>query len=197
MPTTPHSSISSFSLYRAATATAHLMGVELRTLDAVPPAERSDGTPCHFEGRVQSMHDWCRRNENLVIRRGMREARIFAGFQRLSRALPIQKRYQRLAGVAREVSVFGIPDEPLTLTGARLVPLERGGLAREWFLLIDGPGYKALLVARDLDGFHGEVPLVDRRFDGFATHHPDIVRAMVSELTGRIARDPVAASGAA
>jgi len=178
--------LSQLSLYRHALARAEAAGIALHRLDGVPAAVRTDASLCQFQGRVRSMHDWCRRNETLVLREGMSDATVYAGFQRLSRVRPVRARYDALAQTVRSLHLLGIEDEVVRIQRAHVVPLVAGNLAREWFLLIDAPHYKALLVARDLDGFDGAVPLRDRRFVGFSTHHPELVRSLATELSTRV-----------
>src|SRR5512141_156460 len=70
-------------------------------------------------------------------------ARVFVGFQRMSRFVSQVERYQRLAQNAESVYVFGIMDaEPSPIFRVQYIPLkETDQLAKEWFLVADSQEY--------------------------------------------------------
>ncbi len=119
--------------------------------------------------------------ENAVLADGL-PVRVFAGFQKWSLALPVVRRYARLARVTRGLWVFGLPDvEPPATPGLTWVSLtERHALAREWFLIVDGERYFAALAAEDLTGF--DVPDERRRFQALWSFDD----AVVHDLAGRL-----------
>jgi signal transduction histidine kinase len=119
--------------------------------------------------------------ENTVLAEG-RPARVFAGFQKWSRALPVLGRYARLARVARGLWVFGLPDvEPPATPGLTWVSLtERHALAREWFLIVDGEHYFTALAAEDLTGL--DVPDERRRFRAVWSFDDAVVHDLAGHL---------------
>lgn len=121
---------------------------------------------------------------------GRLPARIFAGFQQWSFALPVAGRYARLAAVARGVWVFGRPDvEPPAIPGLTWVALgERHALAREWFLVVDAEAYYAALAAEDLDGV--EAPAARRRFRAVWSCDDALVGEMGERLGGALGLAP-------
>ncbi|MET0388035.1 MAG: DICT sensory domain-containing protein [Polyangiales bacterium] len=143
-----------------------------------------------FSTGVRAMLHWCRVNEQLTLERHARDARVFAGFERMSRVRPVLKRYRRLAVAAQRLVVFGEHDDRLPLP-CELVDVAGSPLAREWFLVIDAPAYKALLAARDLDGFGPTGPLVGRRFAGVTLHDG----ALITRAADELARQCAALSG--
>lgn len=180
--------LSSHSVYADAVGLALERDLGMERLDS-PPVDGRGVTPMvRFSGDVRTMHGWCRRNEGLVIRERMTDATVIAGFQRLSRIVPVGSRYRRLAETCREVHVMGTPDHAPQLDGAKVHRLRRGRLSNEWFLLVRGARYKALLVARDRDGFESGIPMNERRFEAIATHHPGLVDEVHERLLGVMQR---------
>lgn len=176
--------LSSHSIYADAVGIALERDLGMERLDR-PPSDASGVTPMvRFSGDVRTMHGWCRRNEGLVIRESMEDATVIAGFQRLSRMVPVGGRYRRLVEICREVHVMGVPDHTARLDGATVHRLRPGRLSNEWFLLIRSARYKALLVARDRDGFGSGLPLNERRFEAVATHHPSLIDEVYERLLG-------------
>jgi signal transduction histidine kinase len=116
--------------------------------------------------------------------------RIFAGFQKWSLALPVVRRYARLARVARGVWVFGLPDvEPPATPGLTWVSLtERHALAREWFLVVDGERSFTALAAEDLTGV--DVPAERRRFRAVWSFDDAVVHDLAGRLAGALGLAP-------
>lgn len=143
-----------------------------------------------FTGRVPYLLHWCWVNESIVVDQGLRDARVWAGFERLSRVRGVAARYRRLVEVAASVRIVGQPDARVKVPGARIVPVERGPLLREWFLVIHAGGYKGLLAARDLDGFDTARPVQARSFEGVVTYAPAVVTETLELLEERLEARP-------
>lgn len=132
-------------------------------------------------GSAVALLAWCRATERVVIEKELREARVFAGFERFSRGLRRPTfREDRLARLL--LDVVGEADAPLAFHTTRTVPIERGPLMREWFLLVDSNRYRGLLAARDLDGFGSGRSPRERRFEGVITHRGPVVRGVADAL---------------
>lgn len=125
-----------------------------------------DETTGSFAADAHALLHWCRINERLVIDQALGDARVYAGFERLSRLRPVEARYGRMADVASEVWVIGENDRTLRLRRASTAFVKEGPLLREWFLLISSSRYNCLITARDLDGFETDRPVTERRFEG-------------------------------
>ena len=168
------------SLYRLVAAEAERRNVPMRDLGR----QDAELKPAHagtFDASVRAMQYWCRLNERLVLERHAHHASVYAGFERLSRVKPVLRRYKRLAREVRRITVFGEADVELPFS-ARIVDVTGAALAREWFLVVDAPSYKALLVARDQHGFGPTGPLAGRRFLGVSTHDADLVLTACTAL---------------
>lgn len=135
-----------------------------------------------FSADAHALLHWCRINERLVIDQALSDARVYAGFERLSRLSPVEARYGRMADVASEVWVIGENDRTPRLRRARTAFVTEGPLLREWFLLISSSRYNCLITARDLDGFETGRPVTDRRFEGLKTFSRATVRAVEEAL---------------
>lgn len=170
----------SFSLQRFIAASAQQLGVPLRQLGRVDRA-LEPATPGVFDASVHAMRHWCRLNEQLLLERHAKHARVLVGFERLSRVRPVIDTYRRIASAVDQLTLFAVHDERLQLD-ATLVDVSGGPLEREWFLVIDAPSYKALLVARDQQGFGPTGPLAGRRFEGACTHDTKLVAAATEAL---------------
>jgi len=139
-------------------------------------------TEQRFTASVRGMLHWCRLNERLVAQHHANEARVYAGFERFSRVARSIRRYRDIGRVVQKLTVFGCPDVPLPLGAEKIAVSEDHPLAREWFLIINAPEYKALIAARDLDGFGPTGPLANRRFSGIALHHERLVQNACEHL---------------
>lgn len=172
-----------FSLYRFVAAEVERRGTTTRALgridDVLEPTQ-----PGTFDASVRAMQYWCRLNESLVLERRYDRARVYAGFERISRVRPVVGRYRRLARQVQQLTLFAELDAPVPIA-VTAIDVAGTPLAREWFLVIDAPAYSALLVARDQHGFGPTGPLTGRRFVGVSTHDADLVQAAVTELEQR------------
>ncbi|MFO0695194.1 MAG: DICT sensory domain-containing protein [Polyangiales bacterium] len=178
-----------FSLYRHVVKKATELGLEMRSLgEAKLDGTEGELAPESFTARVESMRVWCRVAEKLVLDRRLSDAKVHAGFERMNRLEPVLPRYRRMASLVSELVVYGEPDWEPDVPGIRTVALGNEPLALEWFLVVSARGWKAAIVAEDLDGFGGGTRMAERRFRGFATHHPALVAAALEGLETRLAR---------
>lgn len=172
--------MSDFSLNDWVRQEAKRRGLSLWTLgearDQLPPG--SDQT---FTAGVRSMLHWCRVNEGIALERYGSDARVYAGFERLSRLRPVLPRYRALGERVQRLVLFG-QDDYVPPICATTVDVADGPMAREWFLLVSAPNYKALLVARDRHGFGPNGPLKNRRFEGITTHDEPLINAAAEQL---------------
>ncbi len=167
-----------FSLYETVIGVAKQMGLELRGLGENPlTGEEVRSASTTFLARTPDMRHWCRVNERFLLDQGLRDARVFAGFQRMSRVRGVLRRYQKICEMAGEVWIFAQEDWRPVLPHARLVAIDDIDLCREWFLLIESKHHKALLAARELDGYEPTRPLASRQFEGASTFDAKLVLA--------------------
>jgi DICT domain-containing protein len=173
--------LDSFSFYQWSLTAALTAKVAVRQLGDAHSGV-AQNTNAEFTAGVRAMLHWCRINELLTLERHAENAQVFAGFERHSRVRPVLARYRRLAEVTQRLVIFGTRDESVPLD-AELIDVGNRPLAREWFLVIDAPNYKALLAARDLTGFGPTGPLAHRRFLGVTLHDSALVARAVEVLT--------------
>jgi len=130
-----------------------------------------------FSADLAGVRWWCRVNENHVIDGDLRDARVLAGFQLLSRVADVAPRYRQVLDVAAELALYGVGDRSWhpVLPGVREVALPRIDLASEWFLVVDSPAYRSLLVAVEVE---------DGRFEGVTSHDGAVIEAAVTALDG-------------
>jgi DICT domain-containing protein len=169
------------SLYAHVRQVADQSAIPLEQLGAVEPRgdEGMNGAAA-FRSHTRGLARFCRISEQIVVDRKLRDARVQAGFQALSRVRPVQRRFEQIAQTAAQLVVFGLPDD--RPRGVGTVPLSSNdSLTREWFLVVRSRAYQCLLVARDLDGFSfGR--LHERRFDAIATYKSVLIEAAASWL---------------
>jgi len=148
-----------FSFYDWVLHAASVEQVELRPLgDTNAPGDRQA-----MSASARAMLHWCSIVERLTRDKHARGARIYAGFEKLSRVRPVLRRYRQLASVAERLVVFGERDEAIELD-AEQIDVTDSPLSREWFLVVHCADYGALLAAKDLTGFGPTGPLPGRRF---------------------------------
>jgi len=113
---------------------------------------------------------------------------FYASFQQLSRFADQIHRYRELAAYCERIYVFGIPDwTPPAIENVVYVPLARdSGLAKEWFLVYDTPGYFTSLIAHDTTGL--DVPREQRVFKGVWTFQETIVSRLRGALDAALER---------
>ena len=107
---------------------------------------------------------------------------FYSSFQQLSRFADQIHRYRELATYCERVYVFGIADwTPPPIENVVYVPLAPdAGLAKEWFLVYDTPGYFTSLIAHDTTGLG--VPPAQRIFKGAWTFQETIVSSVRAAL---------------
>jgi len=154
-----------FSFYDWVLHAANAEQIELRHLgdEGAPSGRQALSTS------ARAMLHWCSIVERLTRDKYARGARIYAGFERLSRVKPVLRRYQQLASATDQLVVFGDRDEPIELD-AELSDVTGSPLSREWFLVVHSADYGALLAAKDLTGFGPNGPLPGRRFAAVTAH---------------------------
>ena len=133
--------------------------------------------PVKFETSIQTLEMISKiLEEVLLIEKS--EAVAYVGFQKISRAEAVCDRYHRIADKIKKVYMFGEKDKILkphpNIEFVYLPP--KHDLIREWFLLIDHPKRKSMLVAYDLDGFGKYEDEKKRNFIGFKTNNPLLVK---------------------
>lgn len=111
---------------------------------------------------------------------------VFSSFQRMSKFLPQEQRYRRLADIAKHVYVFGVPDADLPeIDNITYVPLKPDDqLAREWFLVSYGADYFSALATEELT--HIDDPDPDRIFKGVWTFDLSLVSILHEWLSGLV-----------
>ncbi|MFW5804743.1 MAG: DICT sensory domain-containing protein [bacterium] len=126
-----------------------------------------------FESKVPNLEQMCYIMEKVLLKKES-DATVYAGFQRISRARNIWDRFRQIADNVDHVYVFGIDDDNLTPhPDIDFVYLdEEDRLSREWFLVINKPLGKSMMVAYDLDGFGVKEDEKSRNFKGAKTNNP-------------------------
>lgn len=114
---------------------------------------------------------------------GHESGHIFAGFQYLSRFLPQEKRYRKMAEYADAIYVFGVPDVDVPdIPNLHYVHLSPGDtLTREWFIVSYGPNYASALATHE-----PKTSIYDpdelRMFKGLWTFDKDVVAVLYQWL---------------
>ena len=136
-----------------------------------------------FETSVPNLEKMCYIMEKILLKKESK-ATIYAGFQKVSRAEAIWDRYHDIADNVDKIYLFGEKDKKLkSHPNIEFVYLpEKHPLVREWFLVIDKPIGKSMMVAYDLDGFGTYENEKDRNFKGAKTNNPDQVKKAVEVL---------------
>lgn len=136
---------------------------------------------------METMQAISYRIEDGIVSSGER-AIFYAAFQQFSRFAVQIKRYRTLAAYCERIYVFGVPDwTPPPIDNVVYVPLAPdSGLAKEWFLVYDAPGYFTSLVAHDMSGL--QVPREDRIFRGSWTFQEPVVAELHQALETALGR---------
>lgn len=138
----------------------------------------------------RSMSLISREIENATLVDGAR-THVFASFQLMSRFLPQQNRYRRLAEYGNMIYVFGIPDTDKlpTVKGIHYVPITaKHQLAKEWFLVSYGQDYYSALVTEEVSHFTD--PDEKRRFKGIWSFDLNMVSTLHEWLCGVVGISP-------
>jgi hypothetical protein len=111
---------------------------------------------------------------------------VFSSFQRMSKFLPQEARYRRLADIARHVYVFGVPDTDLPeIENVTCVPLKpEDQLAKEWFLVSYSEDYFSALATEELTDIDDPDP--ERIFKGVWTFDLSLVSILHEWLSGLV-----------
>ncbi|ADH99372.1 DICT sensory domain-containing protein [Salisediminibacterium selenitireducens] len=138
-----------------------------------------------YETKVPQLEYMCLMMENMVLTKKLKGT-IYAGFQKQSRAEAIYDRYLAMAEYS-EIYLFGEKDKSLpTHPNIHFVDLPSNAvLTREWFLVINAPAFKSMMVAYDMDGFGTHEVEEDRNFKGMKSSSPKTVKA-VSEMLASV-----------
>lgn len=128
--------------------------------------------------------------ENATLMDGAK-TRVFSSFQVMSKFLPQEKRYRKLARQAESVYVFGVPDiTPPKIDGITYIYLNKtDALAKEWFLVSYGPDYASALATHELSKL--EDPDHERVFKGLWTFDERIVSILEEWLTSAVDAPPL------
>ena len=128
-----------------------------------------------FESKVPQLEYMCLMMENMVLMKKLKGT-VFAGFQKFSRAQNVIERFQAMTEYS-DVYIFGEADVEVDSTdGIHYIPLPQNSeLMREWFLVIDAPNFKSMMVAYDLDGFGTHEVEEGRNFKGAKSSSPKVV----------------------
>lgn len=131
--------------------------------------------------------------ENTVLIDHVR-ARLFSGFQRMSRFLPQVARYQQLAAWAESIYVFGVMDVvPPPIANVTYVPLPPGvQLAREWFLVMQAEDYFTTLATEEIGA---NLQNGERRFRGLWSFDEAVVDILYEWLSNMVEARPMLWSG--
>lgn len=129
--------------------------------------------------------------EDAVLARRL-PCEFYAGFQRLSLLTHQISRYRALLGCVRYLCLYGLDDMPDSPALAQLrhprtlrfaiQPRLDGGLAWYWFLAVDDPALRTVLLAHQTTGHIYSRELHPRTYEGFWTFHPPLVREIVGFL---------------
>lgn len=150
---------------------------ETTSLSGMPSRATLDATSLKYETRVPQLEYMCLIMENMVLMKKPK-ARIYAGFQKLSRAAaPVLERFVEMSRFAEHVYIFGENDQPMPpYPNLTYVHLPHGHkLMREWFLVIQSPMMKSMMVAYDMDGFGVQEVEEGRNFRGVKSINPKVV----------------------
>ncbi|MEP7289900.1 MAG: DICT sensory domain-containing protein [Chloroflexota bacterium] len=123
--------------------------------------------------------------ENAILLHNVR-ARLFAGFQRMSRFIPQIPRYTIMAQNAESIYVFGVMDvQPPPIANIRYIPLtEAHQLSKEWFVVADARDYFSALATEELS--HIEDADDKRMFQGVWSFDEDIVTILQEWLSSLV-----------
>ncbi|MGM0472406.1 MAG: DICT sensory domain-containing protein [Bacillota bacterium] len=141
-----------------------------------------------YESQVPQLEQMCYIMEQTLLKRE-KEAVVYAGFQKVSRARNIWDRFLEIADNVDQVYIFGVNDDNLeSHPDIDFIYLpKRHKLVKEWFLVIEEPLRKSMMVAYDLDGFGTYENEKDRNFKGAKSNNPEVVEKAKSLLDEVIA----------
>ncbi len=155
---------------------------DVEKLDNSTSEDKLNSFSLKYETKVPQLERMCYIMEKVLLQK-QTEGTVYAGFQKVSRAEAIWDRYHQIADNVDKIYLFGEHDKDLKPhPNIEFVYLpENHPLAREWFLVIDRPLSKSMMVAYDMDGFYTE-DLKDRNFRGAKSTNPNTVKQAVELL---------------
>jgi DICT domain-containing protein len=111
-----------------------------------------------------------------------RACSLWVGLQRFSLFEPNYERYRELSRSWQHCWIFGVPDVPLPqLPNITAIPIEPyHALAKEWFVIADGPEFGSALLAADTSGF--AIAERQRQFMGVWSADPTLIRRASARL---------------
>ncbi|WP_226577126.1 DICT sensory domain-containing protein [Halobacillus litoralis] len=135
-----------------------------------------------FESKVPQLEYMCLMMENMVLMKKL-QGQVYAGFQKLSRSKNVIDRFQAMTEYS-DVHIFGEADTQMDENdGINYIALPpKSSLVREWFLVVDAPNFKSMMVAYDMEGFGIHEVEENRKFKGAKTSNPKIVDQAVQLL---------------
>lgn len=149
---------------------------DLENLDEGADDDKLDSFSLKYESTVPQLERMCYIMEQVLLKEEV-EATVYAGFQKVSRAADIWDRFLQIADNVEQVYIFGEDDADLkTHPDIDFIYLpNKHKLKREWFLVIDQPLAKSMMVAYDMDGFGTHEVEKDRNFKGAKCNNPRVV----------------------
>jgi len=131
-----------------------------------------------FTGSVQTLLLMSRMTEKLATLH-RRACSLYAGFQRLSSFAEHLPRYVRLAQVAKEVYVIGLPDEEIKSWAANVHIVTRNAeaVAHNWFSVVTSKKLSLALLAEER-----EAPGGRPHYHGFYTNSSAVAHRAVEIL---------------
>ncbi|AGB42226.1 putative sensor protein/domain protein [Halobacteroides halobius DSM 5150] len=138
-----------------------------------------------YETEIPKLEQMCYIMESVLLTKDEAEGTtVYAGFQKVSRAEDIWDRYFDLADTVDQIYLFGEDDATLKAhPNIDFIYLPEGHeLTREWFLVIDQPLAKSMMVAYDLDGFGVYEDEKLRNFKGAKSNNPRVIKKAIDLL---------------
>lgn len=177
-----------FSLYDLALKLSQ--STEVADLDSVSYISRRDFDEREtftFKAQVPCLEYLSLLIESAVLLRSKRAGRVYVSFEKLSAIECVVDRYLRIGDLSERVYIFGEPDwTPPRHPNIKIYPLPKDSLlTSEWIVIVDSPGLRVALIARDDDGDDAPSPEA-RNFRAFKTSNPEIVMRLAAAIEGLI-----------
>ncbi|AZB41327.1 histidine kinase [Bacillus sp. FJAT-42376] len=143
---------------------------------------RLNASSLKYETSVPQLEYMCLMMENMVLTKKLK-GNVYAGFQKFSRAQNVLDRFQAMTEFS-QVHIFGENDAVMDpADGIEYIALPpKSELMREWFLIIDTPMFKSMMVAYDMEGFGIHEVEESRKFKGIKSSSPSVVKRAVTLL---------------
>lgn len=147
------------------------------------PLSQLNAQSLKYETKVPQLEYMCLMMENIVLTKKL-QGNVYAGFQKFSRAKNVLDRFQAMTEYSH-VHIFGENDAVMDRTdGINYIELPPNSeLMREWFLIIDSPTFKSMMVAYDMEGFGVHEVEEGRKFKGVKTSSPRVIDHATKLLT--------------